>query len=139
MNISELLIEKTMLKLSKLAINTEKESLLKTVQEEIINKFRQANIMRAKESTKNVELSVKTAPEKKHMMQKKTSKVPEYQYRVTSPDELIQGMSEYVRQCGFTSNFLEQEKDHWKLLTNVMTNPSAPCYKVFWENVQPHV
>lgn len=61
-------------------------------------------------------------------------------HKANSPSELIDGLAQYLMQCGYTSSFLDREEaDPWKLVTKVMTNPQSNEYRIFWENIEPHI
>lgn len=74
----------------------------------------------------------------KEQAKRKSVYVPDYKYKAGSSDELIQGMSNYIKECGIC-HFGETQPDNWELLSNVMTKDKTYRYKVFWDNINPYI
>ena len=66
-------------------------------------------------------------------------------YKVESPRELIQDMSEFIREVGFHSSFLDPEEKRkrdsysspWKLVAKIFQEGDSLEQKIFCDNIQP--
>ena len=66
---------------------------------------------------------------------KRTKKLAE------GPDQLVQGMSDFLQKVGYTNSFIgtdSQEKaDLWQMIARGITNELSAEYRIFQENLQP--